>query len=105
MRDGYGAALSYIQRPTQLILVGENAAAPGQSQHIDPEFWYDASFQQQGHLQTSNWLFADGHVKSMKPIATAAPIDMWNIDNNNAGTAMTSTTLLTCLTNSTKNIQ
>jgi prepilin-type processing-associated H-X9-DG protein len=30
-----------------------------------------------GHLQTSNYLFADGHVKALKPLATATPVDLW----------------------------
>ncbi|RYX80162.1 DUF1559 domain-containing protein [bacterium] len=34
-----------------------------------------------GHLSTSNYLFADGHVKSLKPAATLAPINMWHRDN------------------------
>ncbi|HEX8237502.1 MAG TPA: DUF1559 domain-containing protein [Abditibacteriaceae bacterium] len=34
-----------------------------------------------GHFGMPNWLFADGHVKSMKPIATATPgNNMWNVD-------------------------
>lgn len=30
-----------------------------------------------GHLQTWNILFADGHVKSMRPMQTANPTNMW----------------------------
>jgi prepilin-type processing-associated H-X9-DG protein len=29
-----------------------------------------------GHLETANYLFADGHVKALKPMATLSP-DMW----------------------------
>jgi prepilin-type processing-associated H-X9-DG protein len=25
----------------------------------------------------SNWLFADGHVKALKPLATIRPLNMW----------------------------
>jgi prepilin-type processing-associated H-X9-DG protein len=25
----------------------------------------------------SNWLFADGHVKALKPTATITPLNMW----------------------------
>jgi len=35
----------------------------------------------QGHLGTTNFLFADGHVKSLKPIATGTPACMWTINN------------------------
>jgi prepilin-type N-terminal cleavage/methylation domain-containing protein/prepilin-type processing-associated H-X9-DG protein len=41
-----------------------------------------------GHLSTSNYLFADGHVKSLRPFATTDPtaggsstLNMWTIDN------------------------
>ena len=36
-----------------------------------------------GHLGTINFLFADGHVKSLKPSATGSPTNMWNIEENN----------------------
>ena len=34
-----------------------------------------------GHLGTINFLFADGHVKSIKPTATVTP-NMWNVEEN-----------------------
>ncbi len=33
-----------------------------------------------GHLQTSNFLFCDGHVKAMKPIATITPNNLWTTE-------------------------
>ncbi len=36
-----------------------------------------------GHLGTSNWLFFDGHVKSMRPTATLAPLNMFGQFNGN----------------------
>ncbi|RYG70641.1 hypothetical protein EON80_07340, partial [bacterium] len=33
------------------------------------------------HLGMSNFLFADGHVKSLKATATLTPTNMWNVDN------------------------
>ncbi len=36
-----------------------------------------------GHLQTVVFLFADGHVKSMRPTQTGTPTNMWNIEENN----------------------
>ncbi len=30
-----------------------------------------------GHLSTWNCLFADGHVKSLRPVATMTPLNMW----------------------------
>jgi prepilin-type N-terminal cleavage/methylation domain-containing protein/prepilin-type processing-associated H-X9-DG protein len=35
-----------------------------------------------GHLATTNLLFADGHVKAMKPLATISPLNMWTVDNS-----------------------
>ena len=36
-----------------------------------------------GHFSQPNWLFADGHVKSLKAVATAnAGVNMWNVDPN-----------------------
>ncbi len=34
-----------------------------------------------GHLSTQNFLFADGHVKSLRPLTTLTPTNMWNRDN------------------------
>ena len=34
-----------------------------------------------GHLSTSNYLFADGHVKAMRPTATGTPLNLWYADN------------------------
>ena len=35
-----------------------------------------------GHLSTSNYLFADGHVKSLRPLATInSTTNMWTLDN------------------------
>lgn len=36
-----------------------------------------------GHLGTTNFLFMDGHVKALKPVATGSPTCLWTI--NNAG--------------------
>jgi prepilin-type N-terminal cleavage/methylation domain-containing protein/prepilin-type processing-associated H-X9-DG protein len=70
-----GVSLARIKSPTELILVGEH---PDRG---DPDFWDLAQIQFQSHLGMTNFLFADGHVKSMKPIATGTPINMWNMDN------------------------
>ena len=36
-----------------------------------------------GHLGRSNWLFADGHVRSLRPTQTCLEVDMWDLTNNN----------------------
>ncbi len=43
-----------------------------------------ASLRLQNHLGTSNYLFADGHVKALKPLATGTPLNLWNISNTTA---------------------
>ncbi|RYX80830.1 DUF1559 domain-containing protein [bacterium] len=70
-----GIAIARIQSPAQLILVGEHF------DRGDPEFYALADVSFQNHLGMTNFLFADGHVKSMKPTATGTPVNMWNVDN------------------------
>ncbi len=38
-----------------------------------------------GHVTRSNWLFADGHVQSLRPTQTCSQSDLWDLDRNNAG--------------------
>ncbi len=47
--------------------------------------WQDAGANGgfRGHLSTSNYLFADGHVKSLRPMSTITPFNMWG--NMNGG--------------------
>ena len=71
-----GAALGSITSPSQTILIGENRKdrdAPNYNTVGDVEF--------QGHLGTTNFLFADGHVKSMRPTLTVQGVNMWDIDS------------------------
>jgi prepilin-type N-terminal cleavage/methylation domain-containing protein/prepilin-type processing-associated H-X9-DG protein len=37
-----------------------------------------------GHLRTANYLFADGHVKSLRPTSTARNFNMWGHFNDNS---------------------
>lgn len=39
-----------------------------------------------GHLGTMNNLFADGHVKALKPTATMTPLNMWGAFQENSNT-------------------
>ena len=81
--DGYcaaanspGVALSAISSPSTLIAVEEGK----NNRLIYPDAPYGALFV--GHLATSNYLFADGHVKSLKPSSTIANgVNMWTRDN------------------------
>ena len=71
-------SLAELASSSQTIMVAEKAANANQ----DPEFWpYTDHFHFTNHLNTTNFLFADGHVKSMKLSATGTPINLWNVSN------------------------
>ena len=62
-----------------------------------------------GHLSTMNVLFADGHVKSMKPLQTISTtmggggsINMWNRQGQDYSDATYTSRTLTALTNATE---
>lgn len=82
-----GVNLSLYQTPSQTIIVTEkstdssNEAFLGSIGYITPP-----GNALQNHLGTSNYLFVDGHVKSLKPLATGTPYNMW-ISNNPTGAA------------------
>jgi prepilin-type N-terminal cleavage/methylation domain-containing protein/prepilin-type processing-associated H-X9-DG protein len=81
-----GLAMARVDSPALVIMVGEH------TDRADPEFWDNqADTNVQGHLGTTNFLFADGHVKALKPTATVTPTNMWNITN----TAPPNTNLIT----------
>jgi prepilin-type N-terminal cleavage/methylation domain-containing protein/prepilin-type processing-associated H-X9-DG protein len=83
MNEGKTIALAALESPAQLLLVGEHP------DRADPEFFsHSASTTFLSHLQTTNFLFADGHVKAMKPAATGTPVNMWNITNAAAPAAL-----------------
>ena len=86
--DGIPSALSQIPWPSQLILVGEDRDPNGYPDLISNTFdevisSTDHRGPWSGHMRTSNYLFVDGHVKALTPIATAFPLDMWGWDTNN----------------------
>ena len=71
-------SLAELASSSQTIMVAEKAA----NASTDPEFWpYADHFHFTNHLNTTNFLFADGHVKSLKLTATGTPINMWNVSN------------------------
>ncbi|HEX8550990.1 MAG TPA: DUF1559 domain-containing protein [Abditibacteriaceae bacterium] len=79
----YGHSLAEANEPTIKILVGEIAQ---ETWHDFGSSWWDnaTTFSDAltgsgfaGHLGTSNYLFADGHVKALKPTATMTPINMY----------------------------
>lgn len=87
--------LAQVASPSQVIAVTEMWHAPWVSIIIDRNnLPYDDSATGggvytaygdmlfAGHLGTSNYLFADGHVKAMKPTQTARDINLWYNDNS-----------------------
>ena len=79
--------LSVLQSASQKIMVSEsgyNWNDYGAPWWTNTE-WQDAGAKGyfHGHLGQGNYLFADGHVKSLKPTATMTPFNMWG--NINGG--------------------
>ncbi len=84
---GHGMSLATIQEPSRKILVGERVGGDRSEPGLmwsdwvtggtdGGNAWRDNGFA--GHLGTSNYLFVDGHVKSMHPDATVANgYSMW----------------------------
>jgi prepilin-type N-terminal cleavage/methylation domain-containing protein/prepilin-type processing-associated H-X9-DG protein len=76
------SALADISSSAKVILVGEHIGRG------DPEFWDNYNDSQfRGHLGQTNFLFCDGHVKSMKPSQTVTPTNMWDNQNRAANAA------------------
>ena len=70
------AALAQVDSPAQVILVGEHRGRQ------DPKFRDDTNdLLFVDHMQQTNFLFCDGHVKAMRPVATVTPVNMWNVTN------------------------
>jgi prepilin-type processing-associated H-X9-DG protein len=60
-----------------------------------------------GHLNTSNYLFGDGHVKALKPFDTVAGKNMWSRADDTLAQETTGTQnqINTCLTRATQKWQ
>lgn len=83
-----GASLADIQSPSQSIMVAEMANGNnGWVQYVVDDTAHGTLFA--NHLSQSNYLFADGHVKTLKPNATvdnangcggSGSVNMWTRD-------------------------
>jgi prepilin-type N-terminal cleavage/methylation domain-containing protein/prepilin-type processing-associated H-X9-DG protein len=74
----YTTNLASLETPSTTLLVGEHIS------RIDPDFYAtdtSNSFLFTNHLGTSCFLFADGHVKSLKPTSTMNP-NMWTVEDD-----------------------
>ena len=67
-------SLAQLAAPSTTLVVVEHAS------RVDPELWAN-TFDFTNHLGTSNFLFADGHVKALKPMATTNP-NMWTAEDD-----------------------
>jgi prepilin-type N-terminal cleavage/methylation domain-containing protein/prepilin-type processing-associated H-X9-DG protein len=79
--------ISAIQSPAQLIGVAEVNQRNGTVTMVVPIYQFISASDQRGlwagHLGTSNYLFMDGHVKALRPAATAVPFDLWDVNKQN----------------------
>jgi prepilin-type N-terminal cleavage/methylation domain-containing protein/prepilin-type processing-associated H-X9-DG protein len=81
--------ISSIEAPSTTLLIGELT-------YLFDDKFYNAAALINGsdsrfvdHLGTTNFLFADGHVKALKPTATASPLNMWSMSNQSTTTVTT----------------
>ena len=75
--------LAQISNPATCIEVGEtNSGVAGGNPRKDPDYWTNPEdMRTQSHAGLSNYLFCDGHVKTMHPIGTGTPLNLWNVNN------------------------
>jgi len=83
MPENSGKPMAALQYTSYLILVMDSnypyAEAPG-------GFENDVLFV--SHSGRTNYLFADGHVKALRPEATITPYNMWTIDASEASSLL-----------------
>ncbi len=82
---GTPPSLSFLKAPASKIVISENLSTRYQIMYDNVNAATIANEGFAGHLGTMNCLFADGHVKSMRPVATATPLNMWGTMADNAG--------------------
>ena len=91
-------SMATVQAPTTRIMVTESTFPYGinagrvQAPNYNwggtggsSDAWYRELFA--GHLGTMNCLYADGHVKSMRPTATMTPVNQWGYFMGMTGTS------------------
>ena len=89
--------LGQIENPASVFLVGESDGGgwklndPPNPPLADPDCAgcdapQDGSHTDlfAGHFARSNWLFADGHTRALRPTQTCADRDLWDLDRSNA---------------------
>jgi len=76
-----GAKVSKIVSTSQTILLfeGRNLTYKRPAAETADQYSMDVT----NHLANTNFLFADGHVKSLKPVMTITGVNMWSCDAPN----------------------
>jgi prepilin-type N-terminal cleavage/methylation domain-containing protein/prepilin-type processing-associated H-X9-DG protein len=69
--------LSQIDYPANSIEIIDTANTDNNSAIV----WYISDIALENHTQMSNFLFCDGHVKTMKPTSTVSTVNEWNVRN------------------------
>jgi prepilin-type N-terminal cleavage/methylation domain-containing protein/prepilin-type processing-associated H-X9-DG protein len=99
--SGTGAPnMSFFTDSAKIILVFENVGidannVPISTDYADSTQTSAMNMGMTSHLGTTNFLFADGHVKAMKPSATIADGNMWSPDPSTTAPAALRSALLT----------
>ncbi|BCM93948.1 hypothetical protein IAD21_05843 [Abditibacteriota bacterium] len=75
-------SLAQIVEPSRAITVAEYKGT-GNNPSITSVSSGNGNLDPTNHLTTSNYLFADGHVKSMKPLSTVTGGNLWANDATN----------------------
>lgn len=80
-----GLHISEFNFPATTIAVCE-VSVPEREALLRVDRSNDANTLWNGHLATGNYLFVDGHVKALKPMATlSSSVNMWTRDNSQTG--------------------
>ncbi len=109
-------ALAVVNSTANKILMSESNYGGGGNWETIYDDWDANTIRDRGfadHLGTMNCLYIDGHVKAMKPVNTATPLNMWgtHFDSPNTGDCVTTprttiyTTGINCDVPSTAQVQ
>ncbi len=82
-------SLAGLDKSAQKIMVGEGVSKddPGIANHDWSSLTNFENNSFAKHLGTSNYLFADGHAKSLRPTATMTGMNMWGTFDDNGSCA------------------
>lgn len=74
-------SMASLSNPASTVIIMESSYG-GEELPFDQSSANLAATAFKGHLGNVNFLFCDGHVKAMKPIAIGSPVNMMNIEEN-----------------------